>query len=66
MRGIDYNTLYPPNLDPIPPSAFIRAWEIDYKTMQTNMIPVDSPSFDDFLDTVKQATKKYNALKFEK
>ena len=65
MRGIDYNTLYPPTLDPIPPAAFIKAWENDYKTMQTNMIPVDSPSFDDLLDTVKQATKKYNALKFE-
>ncbi len=65
MRGVDYSTLYPPNLNPIPPQEFIKAWEEDYKTMQTNMIPEDSPSFKDLLETVKQATKEYNALKFE-
>ena len=65
MREIDYNTLYPPNLDPIPPATFIKAWETDYKTMQTNMIPEESPGFYELLNTVKQATKKYNALKFE-
>ena len=65
MRGIDYNTLYPPNLDPIPPEALIKAWRTDYKTMRTNMIPEDSPGFDDLLEAVKQATKKYNTLKFE-
>tara|TARA_R110002050_G_scaffold49032_8_gene114123 strand:- start:11645 stop:12652 length:1008 start_codon:yes stop_codon:yes gene_type:complete len=65
MRGVDYSTLYPPNLNPIPPQEFIKTWEEDYKTMQTNMIPEDSPSFKDLLETVKQATKEYNALKFE-
>ena len=65
MRGVDYNTLYPPNLNPIPLNDFIKAWEDDYKTMQTNMIPEDSPNFADLLKTVKQATQEYNALKLE-
>lgn len=65
MRGVDYATLYPPNLNPIPPENFTKTWEADYKTMQTNMIPEDSPSFKELLKTVKQATKEYNALKFE-
>ena len=65
MRGVDYKTLYPPNLNPIPPEDFIKAWEADYKTMQTNMIPEESPSFTDLLKTVKRATQEYNALKFE-
>lgn len=65
MRGVDYGKLYPPNLNPIPPDDFIKAWEDDYKTMQTNMIPEDSPSFTDLLETVKQATQEYNALKFK-
>lgn len=65
MRGVDYSTLYPPNLNPIPPSDFIKAWEGDYKTMQTNMIPEESPKFTDLLKTVKQATQDYNAFKFE-
>lgn len=65
MRGVDYTTLYPPNLNPIPPNDFIKAWGDDYKTMQTNMIPEDSPKFTDLLDTVKKATQEYNALKFK-
>tara|TARA_R110002049_G_scaffold258751_1_gene434527 strand:- start:1371 stop:2378 length:1008 start_codon:yes stop_codon:yes gene_type:complete len=65
MRGVDYNTLYPPTLNPIPLNDFIKAWEDDYKTMQTNMIPEDSPNFADLLKTVNQATQEYNALKLE-
>ncbi len=65
LRGVDYDTLYPPNLNPIPPDDFIKAWEDDYKVMQNNMIPEDSPNFADLLKTVKQATQEYNALKFE-
>jgi len=65
MRGVDYGILYPPNLNPIPTEDFIKAWEDDYKTMQTNMIPEDSPSFTHLLETVKQATQEYNVLKFE-
>ena len=63
MRGVDYSTLYPPNLNPIPPEDFIKVWENDYKTMQTNMISEHSPSFVELLKTVKQATKNYNELK---
>jgi len=65
MRGVDYRTLYPPNLNPIPPDKLIKVWEDDYKTMQTNMIPEESPNFKDLLASVKQATQEYNALKFK-
>lgn len=65
MQGVDYSTLYPPNLNPIPPEEFIKAWEDDYKTMQTNMIPEDSPNFKEMIETVKQAAQEYNTLKFE-
>ncbi len=62
MRGVDYNTLYPPNLNPIPPEKFLKIWEADYKTMQTHMIPEESPSFAKLLQIVKQAAKEYNTL----
>jgi len=65
MRGVDYNSLFPPKLNPIPPEQFMKAWETDYKTMQTNMIPEESPEFKDLLQTVNKATKEYNLLKFE-
>ncbi|MBU2900633.1 nucleotidyl transferase AbiEii/AbiGii toxin family protein [Maribacter dokdonensis] len=65
MRGVNYKSLYPPNLNPIPPEQFLEAWEADYKTMQTNMIPEESPNFSDLLSIVKEATEEYNALQFE-
>lgn len=65
MRGVDYSTLYPTNLNPLPPEAMIKAWEDDYKTMQTNMIPEDSPEFKNLLETVKKATKEYNTQKIK-
>ncbi len=64
MRGVNYKTLFPPNLNPIPPEEVIKVWETDYKTMQTNMIPEESPNFKDLITSVKQATQQYNALKF--
>ena len=65
MRGIDYNSLYPPTLNPIPSEDFIKDWKADYKTMQANMIPEESPDFDELLNTVKKVTKEYNILKFK-
>ena len=66
MKGVDYSSLYPPNLNPIPPDRFIKDWEEDYKTMQTNMIPGESISFEELLKNVKKATEEYNQLKFGK
>jgi len=65
MRGVDYKTLLPPNLNPIPPDTLIDAWESDYKTMQSTMIPEESPTFSDLLSTVKEATEAFNALTFK-
>lgn len=66
MKGVNYSSLYPPNLNPIPPDRFIKDWEEDYKTMQTNMIPGESISFEELLKNVKKATEEYNQLKFGK
>lgn len=65
ITGVDYKTLNPPSLHPIPSEQFLKAWEADYKTMQANMIPGDSPDFSDLLFIIQEATKKYNALIFE-
>lgn len=62
MRGIKYDTLYPPYLDPIPPTELLKKWELDYKTMQTNMIPEKSYNFIKLLSIVKEVTKKYNGM----
>lgn len=62
MRGVDYDSLYPPNLNPIPPLDMIDIWKEDYIIMQTNMIPDASPDFLELLTKVKEATARYNKI----
>jgi hypothetical protein len=66
MKGVDYSTHFPPNLNSIPPDKCIEAWREDYKTMQEEMIPGDSPTFDEIIDSVKKELKEFNSLKIEK
>lgn len=65
MKGVDYTTHYPPNLNPIPPDKYVEAWKADYKKMQDEMIPGDSPSFNDLIAKVKEDVTEFNELKFE-
>ena len=62
MCGVDYDSLYPPNLNPIPPLDMIYIWKEDYIIMQTNMIPDASPDFLELLTKVKEATARYNKI----
>lgn len=63
LRGVDYQMLFPPHLSPLPPQALMNAWEADYKTMQSTMIPDFSPNFAIILGFVQEATDSYNQLK---
>lgn len=65
MKGVDYSSHFPPNLDSIPPDEYIDAWKADYKRMQDEMIPGDSPSFDEIIAKVKENLSEFNNLKFE-
>jgi len=65
MRGVDYDTLYPPNLNAIPPKELLKAWQADYTTMQNFMIPEESPDFTELIAIVKQAMDEYNNLKIQ-
>jgi len=63
MKGVDYKTHFPPNLNPIPPDMYIDAWKADYKKMQEEMIPGDSPSFEELIAKVKKDVSEFNDLK---
>ncbi len=65
MRGMDYNSLYPPNLNAIPPKELLKNWQADYKTMQNFMIPEQSPDFTELMEIVKRAMDEYNNLKIQ-
>ena len=63
LKGVDYNELYPPNLNPVPPERFIGRFREDYRIMRRNMIPGFSPTFDGIINLVKKATEEYNRFK---
>ena len=65
MKGVNYKTHFPPNLNPIPPDKYINAWKADYKKMQNEMIPGNSPSFDELITKIKADVSEFNELKFE-
>lgn len=60
MKGVEYDTLYPPHLNSIPPAEYIDEWKSDYKKMQENMIHGESLSFDKLIEVVQQAISDYN------
>jgi len=62
--GIDYSTHFPPNLNSLPPSHLLSAFESDYKTMQEEMIYGESLPFTELMKELKSVTSKINSIKF--
>jgi len=62
MKGVDYESHYPPNLRSIPPDEYIKNWAKDYKKMQDEMIPVDSPPFEELIEVIQHEITTYNGL----
>ncbi len=62
----DYKNNFPPNLNPIPPEKYINDWRADYKKMQEEMIPGDSPSFENLIRKIKEEVAAFNKLKIER
>jgi len=63
MRGVDYKTHFPPYLNPMPPVKHVAAWKADYNKMQEEMIPTNSPSFEEIITKIEQIVLEYNALR---
>jgi len=42
----------------------MNAWKVDYKKMQDEMIPGDSPSFEEIIARIKADVSEFNKLKF--
>lgn len=62
--GLDYNSHFPPKLNPIPPEHLLSAYESDYRTMLEQMIYGDAISFDQLIKELKTLTSTLNNLKF--
>lgn len=60
MGGVNNNSHFPPNLNPIPPKIIIDTWKLDYATMQEQMIYGESISFDELIKSLEEITNMIN------
>lgn len=66
IGGVDYNLHNPKNLNPIPHSDFVKAWEDDYNKMRSQMIyEQDPPSFQDLITNIEHLKEKLVAVSWE-
>jgi hypothetical protein len=64
LHGVNYSLHYPPNLNPLPPTEYLDAWEADYKTMQQQMIYGEDISFVKLMTELKAIIQILNKLQF--
>ena len=62
--GIDYSSHFPPNLNPVPPEHLLSAFEVDYQTMQLQMIQGESLPFEKLIQELQSISDEINKIKF--
>jgi hypothetical protein len=65
ISKIDYNLHQPQSINPIPPTAVIKAWETDYKTMLTEMIYGEAPTFEELIQELILLRAEINTLNWK-
>ena len=62
LRGFDYTSLYPANINIIPSAAIIDQWKSDYENMRLHMIYGESVSFEELINHLKDLNDKIRAF----
>ncbi len=65
LSGFNYDTLWPATLNFIPSVEQAAAWETDYRSMQTNMIPGASLPYADLIERLTVLNERFTALHIE-
>lgn len=66
VGGIDYNSLNPKTLDPMPIKQVIEAWKADYQKMREQMIYEEKPpTFDQLLESMEKLKARLSKLDWE-
>lgn len=62
LRGMDYSNHVKGKLSITPPDSIMEKWEIDYKTMQENMIMGESLKWEELLDRIREIEGRFNKI----
>lgn len=65
ISKVDYNLHQPQFINPIPPNEVIKAWEADYKTMISEMIYGDAPTFEELIQELTLLRTEINNLNWK-
>jgi len=65
LNKFDYDTLWPATLNFIPPAEQAAAWEADYRSMQTNMIPGASLPYAELIERLMELNRRFTAINIE-
>jgi hypothetical protein len=65
VGGVNYNLHQPQTLNPLPIPEKMEEWKSDYKTMQEQMIYIDSPSFEEIIDELTKLKNRINTSKWK-
>lgn len=60
LGGVDYNSHFPPNLNPIPPEDLLPIWRSDFEELLGNMIKGEDVTFNEVINIVKQISNRIN------
>ena len=61
LGGVDYNSHFPPNLNPIPPDDLLPIWRSDFDELLGNMLQSEGTNFDAILAIIEQVTARINS-----
>jgi hypothetical protein len=62
LNKFDYDTLWPTTLNFLPPAEQAAAWEDDYRSMQTNMIPGKSRPYAELIERLTELNRRFTAV----
>lgn len=62
VGGVNYNLHQPQTINPLPIPEFMEDWKADYKTMQEQMIYIDSPPFEEIISALTNLKNRINAF----
>jgi len=62
LANFNYDSLWPKTLDFIPPAHLSAAWENDYRSMQSNMIPGESKPYSELIERLTDLNRRFAAI----
>jgi len=65
LSGFNYDTLWFDTLNFLPPAEQSTAWETDYQSMQTNMIPGESLPYVNLIERLTELNERFTAKNIE-